>query len=122
MSCGRIRDRLVAGADPATFASHLEECPACASFAERAVATRQALADHHAGVRPAPGFAGRVAANVPTGSTEFLGRAALQLLPAALVLLVVLSWFAMTSRNDMPLPPAPTDNVLTWVVDGEGTP
>jgi hypothetical protein len=72
-------------------------------------------------LEPDAAFAARVAARLPVGHVESLGRAAMTLLPATIAALVILAWLAF---RDAPAPaaqtPAPTEDLLTWVIaEGE---
>lgn len=97
-SCAKTRDRLLAAPDatalPTEVADHLADCRDCASFAARRAALREALRREQSVHQPGADFAVRVVANLPT-TTEVLGWAALRLLPAALALLVGLTFFGM---------------------------
>lgn len=102
LSCGVVRDRLVATPDPHgqqplanELTVHLAGCPDCTRFAARLALTRQAFGQRHAGIEPGPDFSARVLAARPS-STELLGWAALRVLPAALVLVCGLTWFGLT--------------------------
>jgi hypothetical protein len=87
-----IKDRLLAGEDPATpgLASHLAGCPGCAEFARRLGLVRGTLRQPGGDVLPDPGFAARVMARLPR-SADLLGWAALRALPAALLLALILA-------------------------------
>jgi anti-sigma factor RsiW len=120
-SCREIRDRLEtaeAGSRSRDVETHLDRCAACARFASRLDAVRDALAGHQADVRPDPGFATRVAARLRHDPADVLGWAAVRLLPATLVLLAALAWiaFSTTSTPGDLLAEGPTDDLLTWVV------
>jgi hypothetical protein len=95
MRCAEVRDRLLA--DGATtfgkdVRDHLASCGACVTFAAALAQVRAGLHDHHAGVEPGPDFAARVVARLP-GASELLGWASLRLLPAALALAALLTWY-----------------------------
>jgi len=122
MNCRDVRDRLTGPADarrdPA-LVRHLDDCATCRSYADRLETARQLLREHHGNVEPDSAFAGRVVARLPQGPTEVLGWAALRLLPATVVLALVLAWFAFQSSSPLPSvePSAPTDDLLSWVID-----
>ena len=78
---------------------------------------RRSLRGHHAGVEPDSGFASRVAARLEREPSQVLGRAALRLLPATAVLALVLAWLSLRQVAPPTAVFAPTENVLTWLVD-----
>jgi anti-sigma factor RsiW len=124
MNCEKVKKNLTEGLVPEgkTLEEHLNECTACARFAERLAIVHEALEDHHAGVRPDPAFAARVVARLPRQS-PVLGWAALRLLPAATALLLVLSaWvFLATGTPTELVAAAPTDDLLSWVLENGET-
>jgi hypothetical protein len=126
MNCSKLRDRLIdPGGAPLSGAGegHLESCAYCRRFAARLDTARRLLRDHRCDTEPDAAFAARVAQRLTDGSAEMLGWAAARLLPATLVLLLVLAWFAV--RIDAPSQvadevSAPTDDLVSWVLDGSG--
>lgn len=121
-ACGRARRELLRGVDRVSGATarHLETCPGCAGFAARFSAAREHLAAHRAPAVPDAGFAARVAAALPARrAADAMSWAALRLLPAAVALALVLgvwSWIATSSPASL-AEPAPTDDVLSWVLE-----
>jgi len=123
MSCKRYRDDLTSagGAPGRALELHLESCDACRRYARRLSTARGLLREHHGGVEPDAAFAGRVAARLQTKPADLLGQAALRLLPACLVLVLVLGWFALrTAPTTQTQVVAPTDDLLTWVLENAG--
>ena len=123
MSCNRYRDVLTSagGAPDRALERHLEACNACRRYARRLSAARTLLQEHHGGIEPDAAFAGRVAARLRTEPVDLLGQAALRLLPACLVLVLVLGWFALrTAPTPETTVVAPTDDLLTWVLENAG--
>ena len=120
MHCRDARGLLTTGGDrPAALASHLEACAACARYASRLESARRMLREHHGRVEPDSGFAERVAANLPHATTDILGWAATRLLPATLALVIVLGWFALQARSAPDAVTAPTDDLLSWVIESD---
>ena len=125
MSCDSLRNRLM-DADGAPFprndTDHLEGCADCRRFVERLTAARHALKSHHGNVEPDAAFAARVAARLPQGPAELLGWAAARLIPATLVLVLVLGWFAYRGApvETVAEQSAPTDDLVSWVLDPSG--
>jgi anti-sigma factor RsiW len=105
MTCQRRRDLLLAKADPADLAAHFESCPECARFAARWEGARRALGEraHPVDVAPPPAFARRIVAQLsaPAAPEDILGRLALRMLPAAVVLALALAWVGL---DQAPLP------------------
>lgn len=125
MNCNDVRDRLgeIDGAPTASeVREHLEACSDCARHAARIEAALRSFRGHHAEIEPDAAFATRVVARLPVRPTETLGWAAARLLPATLVLLIVLGWMAwqMTSAPADLVSESPTDDLLSWVVSGNG--
>jgi hypothetical protein len=126
MNCRDVRDRLVreasAAKSDAELARHVEDCPACGAFATRLHAARQTLQDHHARLEPDAAFATRVVARLPQDSAQLLGWAALRILPATVAIVLVLAWIAFRALPEVPVETAqaPTDDLLTWVVEQKG--
>ena len=81
--------------DAAALASHLAGCADCRAFAAQLDEVRAGLRAHRFDHQPDPAFAARVTAALP-GTTELLGWAALRLLPAALALALLCSWYGAT--------------------------
>jgi hypothetical protein len=106
---------------PPALATHLESCRDCAAFGERLASYRSALPSLHTGVDPGPDFSARVVAHLPD-TVELLGWASLRLLPAALALALLCSWYGLThgpGLSDLLL--APGDPALiTYVAPGPG--
>lgn len=109
MTCDEARDALLATArdraPAAAAAAHLRDCTACARFAARLAATREALAAERLAVEPDAGFSARVLAALPS-DTQLVGWAALRLLPAALGLLAAFTWVSFREA------PSPTQALL----------
>lgn len=122
MRCAEVRERLLQGATAATTAGldeHLHGCSRCAAFAADAAAFRAGLRARQAGIEPGPEFAARVVARLP-GTPEMLGWASLRLLPAALALAALLSWYGTThgpGLTDLLLHPE-DPQLLTYVALG----
>ena len=125
MACGQVRPQLTdrqADTPDAGVFEHLEECPACSRFAERMRLAEDLFHDHHAGIEPDAGFAGRVVAALPTSSSELLGWAAMRLLPATLALALVLTVWALAAT------PSPTSlvqesvegDLWSWILSSPG--
>lgn len=125
MNCRRARNLLtreprVGGSGRAPeLARHLAACPACASFAERWEATREALREHRATVVPDAGFAGRVVARLP--APDPFAWAARRLLPATLALTLALGgWCLLRTPAPASLAAELADgDLLSWVTEGE---
>lgn len=123
MKCAEARDRLLEvrpGAASGEVATHLAGCAACAAFAARLALAQEAMRAHHAGVEPGPGFASRVAAELP-GPSEMLGWAALRLLPAGLALAAALAAWSLVAAPDASslFDTSPSDDPLAWVMASE---
>ncbi len=122
MNCKEARShltRLGAGSPSVRSVSeHLAGCASCAAYAALLARARQALGEHHAGHEPDAGFAARVVAALPDRRGILLGRAAMNLLPAALALVLVLAgWVAIEERGRAaPQEMSPTDDLLGWVL------
>jgi hypothetical protein len=120
LSCAPLRARLTAGvvADAAML-GHLRACAACARYARRLDDVRRHLRGHRLDVTPDPGFAARVAARLPHGPGELLGRAALRLLPATLALALLLAWLSWSVAPDPQslLFVSPAESPLVWVAE-----
>ena len=125
MSCRTVRNALDGRAvmNPERE-EHLSECPECARYAERLGTARRVLRAHRADFEPDGDFAQRVVARLPGESTELLGWAALRLLPASLVLLLVLAWFAAQVSPDFSNESTADagDDLLIWVLEQPGDP
>ena len=99
MRCPDARQRLFQRSTPEVdpqLAAHLAECPQCGALAARLLAVQQGLREHQAEHTPDAGFSARVVAHLPA-PTEVLGWAALRLLPAALMLALLCSWYTATA-------------------------
>ena len=126
--CDRARRELLRGVDRVSgpTARHLDDCGACARFAERFQAAHDGLREHRAAVVPDAGFAARVTAALPAPAAapadaleRTLSWAALRLLPAAVALALVLGawcWIGTSSPASL-AGTAPSDDVLTWVLE-----
>ena len=81
---------------------------------------REYFQRHHAGIEPDAGFADRLAIRLRRDPTQMLGWAALRLLPASLILVVVLAWFAAHSgaQQTSDSSQSTDDDVLTWLLKG----
>jgi predicted anti-sigma-YlaC factor YlaD len=125
LDCGELRDRVTRAVEALhedRVTGHLEDCAACRGYVARLREARQALRDHHGNVEPDAGFRQRVLTAIPAGPTELMGWAALRLLPAGVALTLVLAWFALqpTPTTTTAEVAAPTDDLLSWVLDAEG--
>jgi hypothetical protein len=80
---------------------------------------RQYFREHHAGVEPDAGFAGRVAARLDGQVTEILGWAAWKLLPATLAIALVLAFFVLrvTPGTDLTTSVSPTEDPVAWILN-----
>jgi anti-sigma factor RsiW len=122
MHCDEARKRLFSPGERTRspeLAAHLEGCAACAALAGRLAEVQQGLREHHTDLVPDPAFSARVVARLPD-TTEVLGWAALRLLPAALTLALVCSWYGATSGpglSDLLLNPD-DPQLLTYVALG----
>jgi hypothetical protein len=125
MDCAQVRTKLTnqqADTPEAGVLEHLEECSGCSRFAERLRLAEDLLHNHHSGIEPDAGFAGRVVAALPTSSSDVLGWAAIRLLPATLALALVLTVWALA------VTPSPTslveqavgDDLWSWILDSPG--
>jgi anti-sigma factor RsiW len=123
MNCREVRDLLTGVGEPTEVRTHIEDCPECATYAERLDSARKALRDHHETFEPDAGFALRVADRLNGRTPELLGWAAARLLPATLVLLAVLGVLAFRALPALEVAEevtSPTDNVLAWVLGDDG--
>ena len=123
--CRELRERLTSpnGARNADgLERHLASCATCRRYTERLATAQRFFRDHHGNVEPDAAFADRVAARLPHGQAEALGWAAMRLLPATLVLALVLAWLALTTapRAIVYEDPAPTEDLLGWVLEPSG--
>jgi hypothetical protein len=131
--CRRVRDRLERAPEklsghgggakcPDGCDSHLDSCPSCAAYAGRLHAAIGLLREHHGNVEPDAAFAGRVTAHLRQQPAAVLGWAALRLLPLSLALVLVLVWLSTQVSGTTPaqtVAQAPTDDVLTWIIETE---
>jgi predicted anti-sigma-YlaC factor YlaD len=124
MNCSRVRALLSTSAQQETPAAasqpvrrHLAQCDDCARYSERLEAVYRALGEHHGRVSPPAGFAARVRTRLPR-EDDTLGWAALQLLPATVGLVLLLSWlnWQQNASADEVIDD-PTSAVLTWVLE-----
>jgi len=124
MNCNEARNTLTLGhgAEPDGLDAHLADCSACRGYAARLAAAQKMFREHHGDVLPDAGFAARVVAQLPDPATEMLGRAALRLIPATLVLALVLAWFALdaTPTTVVEDTAAPTDDLVSWIIEQSG--
>jgi anti-sigma factor RsiW len=125
-ACRTVRERLTsacAGEEVGGLRAHLALCPACARYAERLEAARRLLEAHHTLVEPDAGFARRVVERLDGERPDLAGQAALRLLPAALVLLLALIWLSAGTASDPAtlLSESPTEDLLSWALDEEGS-
>jgi len=101
MRCADVRRMLMDGTVATSAArateldAHLAGCADCRAFAARREAVRAGLRAHQFEHVPDAAFAARVTAALP-GPTEVLGWAAMRLLPAALALALLVSWYGAT--------------------------
>ena len=124
MDCTAIKDRLVAGGDPAAppLATHLAGCPGCAAFARRLALARRTLAEPACEVLPDPGFAARVTARLPR-PTDLMGWAAVRALPAAILLALVLAGLGaadVTPPTSLLVDEPSSSQLLAWSAQGPG--
>lgn len=122
MRCAEARRQLfdpLGRARSPQLADHLDRCVACAALAERLRHTQQQIRAYRSEHTPDPGFAARVIARLPD-ATAVLGWAALRLLPAALALALLCSWYSVTrgpGASDLLLR-ADDPQLLTYVALG----
>lgn len=127
MRCAEARRCLFAvdaGGSDAALAVHLAACATCAALAARLELARSTLRHRRGEHVPDSAFSPRVVAALPD-TTQVLGWAALRLLPAALALAVLCSWYGATrgpALSDLLLHPDDPE-LLTYVaLGGEATP
>lgn len=123
MNCRVVRDRLQAPAERGSdVEEHLRECSACARYSERLVLAHRALRAHRGDFQPDGDFARRAVARLSNEPAELLGWAALRLLPASLVLLLVLAWFAAQVSPDFSggSTAQAGDDPLIWLLEQPG--
>jgi hypothetical protein len=122
--CAEIRRLLIddgATVESPEVATHLVGCTACAAIATRLATTRATLRAPRHEHLPDPSFAARVTTALPD-TTQVLGWAALRLLPAALLLAVLCSWYGAThgpGLDDLLLHPD-DPQLLLYVTAGSG--
>lgn len=124
LRCAQVRNALLRpGSEvletPALLDRHLERCPACADFAERARLAVESLGARRSAVIADSSFAARVHRALPEAREDFLGWALLRVLPASVALSLVLgiwSWNA-TGTPSTVLEEAPTDDLISWVLE-----
>jgi predicted anti-sigma-YlaC factor YlaD len=122
--CDEVREKLTSTAGtelPGEERRHLDDCPACRRYAQRADAARRYFQKHRSDAVPDAAFVARVADRINGRSVGAMGWAAMRLLPATLALAVILAWFVFQAA---PYPEAngtlsPTDDLLSWVLDQE---
>lgn len=122
MNCKETRDQLLRSATDARVDAHLRSCPGCSAFARRLGVAEETLRQHHAHHQPDPYFAQRVKAALPD-APDVLGWAAVRLLPGTLAAALVLSvwcWIA-TPGPDSLVEQSPTDDLLAWVIEEDGS-
>ena len=129
-NCAQVRGSLLDQRNKSRISArlvdqHLEACPACADFSQRARQAVEALGERRSALVADAGFAARVVQSLPEPSEDFLGWAALRALPAALALSLVLgAWcWSATGAPATLLEEAPTDDLIGWVLEdgGEGS-
>jgi predicted anti-sigma-YlaC factor YlaD len=98
---------------------HLEDCPACRRYVERAAAAKRYFEEHRSDAVPDAGFVARVAERVNGRTAGAIGWAAMRLLPATAVMAVILAWFAFQAAPSQEVVEAvsPTEDLLSWVLD-----
>jgi predicted anti-sigma-YlaC factor YlaD len=98
---------------------HLEDCPACRRYVERAAAAKRYFEEHRSDAVPDAGFAARVADHVNGRTAGAIGWAAMRLLPATAALAVILAWFAFQAAPSQEVVEvaSPTEDILSWVLD-----
>lgn len=119
MDCNAVRDRLTtnAAAPSGPLSEHLSVCKTCSRYAARLQLARRHLRQHHVHVEPDAAFVARLITHLP-GPTDLLGWAAWRLLPAALALVVLLSWWCLRATPDPMalLVEAPSEDILSWII------
>jgi predicted anti-sigma-YlaC factor YlaD len=124
MNCHQARNLLTLGHDAKSdgLDTHLDACLACRGYASRLATAQEMFREHHGDVLPDAGFASRVVARLPDPASEMLGWAALRLIPATLVLVLVLAWFALDTPATTVAQEtvAPTDDLVSWILEQSG--
>jgi len=128
MNCTQVRDALMqagpaaggaaSGSRPEVTA-HLRRCASCHGFAARIDSVRHGLREHHAGIQPDAGFAGRLQQRLGDDTPEVLGRTALRLLPLSAAVLLLLLWVSARTSPVAETPAslaATEDAYISWVL------
>jgi len=116
--CKNVRQEVEQGSLDKGTTNHLRDCDSCRRYSERLRIASELLRNQHAGFEPDSGFVQRVTTALP-GPPQLLGWAAVRLLPAGLALVVLLTgwvWVAAPAATTA-MEVAPTDDVLTWVLE-----
>ncbi len=115
--CHEIRERLTSMTDEER--RHLDDCPACRRYAERAAAAKRYFENHRSDAAPDAAFAMRVAGLVNGRTAGAMGWAAMRLLPATAALAVILAWFAFQAAPSQEVAEmlSPTEDLLSWVLE-----
>jgi hypothetical protein len=122
MNCRELRNTWQAGqtSQPKKLLTHLTVCDACAEYTRRIEVARQLFAAHQGNLEPDAGFVSRVVTHIPQDPIDVMGWAVARLLPATLLLVLILAWFALNAApviTDVAESQAPTDDLLGWVTD-----
>ncbi len=125
MNCRELRNawQVDQVPQPEKLLTHLTGCDACAEYTRRLEVARQLFAAHQCTLEPDAGFVSRVVTRVPQDPIDVMGWAAARLLPATLLLVLILAWFALNTApviTDVAEVQAPTDDLLGWVTDQSG--
>lgn len=120
MNCRQTRRRLPSSAASDELTRHIAACEDCARFAARLETARRLFRGHRSDFTPDAGFAARVDERLPAERENPLSWAAVRVVPVTLALLVVLAWFSWNARAPSAELASPTDDLLSWVIDGEG--
>lgn len=115
--CDEVRERLPSMTGEQR--RHLDDCPACRRYAERAAAAKRYFENHRSDAVPDAAFAARVTERVNGRTAGAMGWAAMRLLPATAALAVILAWFAFQAAPSQEVAEvvSPTEDLLSWVLD-----
>jgi len=97
---------------------HFERCSVCAEFASRLEDVAAVLTESPRPVVPSPDFSSRVLSELP-GPAESLGWAALRLLPAAVALVLALSWLSVVAvdSHELLFDPLDASVLMTYPIE-----
>jgi predicted anti-sigma-YlaC factor YlaD len=115
--CDEVREKLASMTGEER--RHLEDCPACRRYADRAATAKRYFEEHRSDATPDAAFAARVAERINGRTAGAMGWAAMRLLPATAVLAVILAWFAFQTAPSQEVAEtvSPTEDLLSWVLD-----